>query len=158
MNELRLFLGFCSSYWRFVVGFAKMVWPLTKLLWVEKAEEEQETSQKVHPTRGPRKSQGRLVRPIWTNFFQFKLGLTSAPILAYADPSKPYEQHVDTSTGGLGSVLYQEQNWLLSPVTYVSWSLTPSETIYPTHKLEFLALKCTIVGKLKEYLFGVHLR
>lgn len=74
--------------------------------------------------------------------------------MAYADPGLPYELHVDASREGLGGVLYQEQNGRLRPVAYVSRSLTPAEKNYPIHKLEFLALKWTVVDKLRDYLYG----
>lgn len=66
-------------------------------------------------------------------------------MLAYADPSLPYELHVDASRDGLGGVLYQHQAGKLRPIVYVSRSLAPSENNYPVHKLEFLALKWTVV-------------
>ena len=37
----------------------------------------------------------------------FHIYLTEDPVLAYADPSKFYELHVDASWDGLGGVLYQ---------------------------------------------------
>lgn len=40
--------------------------------------------------------------------------LTVSPVLAVADPSKPYLLHINTSLIGLGEVLYQkqEEEWL----------------------------------------------
>lgn len=75
-------------------------------------------------------------------------------MLVYADPTKPYELHVDASRDGLGGILYQDQDSGLRPVAYVSCSLTPSEKNYPVHKLKFLALKWAVVDKLKDYLYG----
>ena len=40
--------------------------------------------------------------------------LSSHPVLAYADFTKPFILHTDASTEGLGAVLYQEQSMLLS--------------------------------------------
>lgn len=39
-------------------------------------------------------------------------------------------------------------------MAYVSRSLTPAEKNYTIHKLEFLALKWTVVDKLRDYLYG----
>ena len=160
ITELRSFLGFCSYYRRFVEGFAKIAQPLNTLLRMEGAEDESmpfEPGSSAHGIRKPRES----IQEEWTDqceraFLQLKGSLTQAPVLAYADPAKPYELHVDASREGLGGVLYQEYDGLLRPVAYVSRGLTPSEKNYPTHKLEFLALKWTVVDKLKDYLYGAN--
>lgn len=39
-------------------------------------------------------------------------------------------------------------------IAYASRGLTPSESRYPAHKLEFLALKWSIVEKFHDYLYG----
>uniref|UniRef100_A0A8C5QJQ2 Gypsy retrotransposon integrase-like protein 1 n=1 Tax=Leptobrachium leishanense TaxID=445787 RepID=A0A8C5QJQ2_9ANUR len=158
VTELRSFLGFCSYYRRFVGGFAKIVQPLNKLLQKETTEEGCKVSDKNPSALGPRKAR-ESIQGEWTSqcegsFVKLKESLTRAPVLAYADPHKPYELHVDASRETLGGVLYQEYDGLLRPVAYVSRSLTPSEKNYPTHKLEFLALKWAVVDKLKDYLYG----
>lgn len=76
------------------------------------------------------------------------------PVLAYADPSKFYELHVDASWDGLGGVLYQEAEGKLCPIAYVSRSLTSSEKNYSVHKLEFLPLKWAVVDKRQDFLNG----
>uniref|UniRef100_A0A8C5R697 Reverse transcriptase/retrotransposon-derived protein RNase H-like domain-containing protein n=1 Tax=Leptobrachium leishanense TaxID=445787 RepID=A0A8C5R697_9ANUR len=158
VTELRSFLGFCSYYRRFVGGFAKIAQPLNKLLQKESTEEGCKASDRNPSSPGPRKAR-ESIQGEWTSqcegaFTKLKESLTRAPVLAYADPHKPYELHVDASREGLGGVLYQEYGGLLRPVAYVSRSLTPSEKNYPTHKLEFLALKWAVVDKLKDYLYG----
>uniref|UniRef100_A0A8C5MHF9 Reverse transcriptase/retrotransposon-derived protein RNase H-like domain-containing protein n=1 Tax=Leptobrachium leishanense TaxID=445787 RepID=A0A8C5MHF9_9ANUR len=145
-------------YRRFVGGFAKIAQPLNKLLQKETTEEGCKVSDQNPSAPGPRKAR-ESIQGEWTSqcegaFVKLKESLTRAPVLAYADPHKPYELHVDASREGLGGVLYQEYGGLLRPVAYVSRSLTPSEKNYPTHKLEFLALKWTVVDKLKDYLYG----
>lgn len=62
--------------------------------------------------------------------------------------------HVAASREGLGGVLYQDQGDGLRPIAFVSRRLTPSEKNYPTHKLEFLALKWDVTNKLHDYLSG----
>ena len=157
VTELRSFLGFCSYYRRFVEGFAKIAHPLTELL---KNQEEAglDSDKPGKPKEGPRKKK-ESIKDQWTpqceeTFRQLKWSLTTAPVLAYADPTRPYELHVDASRDGLGGVLYQEYDRHLRPIAYVSRSLTPAERNYPTHKLEFLALKWAVVDKLKDYLYG----
>lgn len=51
-------------------------------------------------------------------------------------------------------MLYQHRAGKLRPIAYVSRSLAPSENNYPVHKLEFLALKWTVVDKLRDNLYG----
>lgn len=83
--------------------------------------------------------------------------LTSAPILAFADFTKPFVLEVDASHQGLGAVLSQDQNGKLKPVAYASRSLRGSERNmenYSSTKLEFLALKWAISEKFREYLLG----
>ena len=80
--------------------------------------------------------------------------LTVAPVLAYADFSKPFFIHTDASANGLGGILFQEQDGVKKPIAFASRSLSPSESRYPTCKLEFLALKWCITEKFKEYLYG----
>jgi len=82
--------------------------------------------------------------------------LTSAPILAVADPSLPYELHVDSSGHSLGAVLYQKKDGLPRVIAYGSRMLKPAEQRYPTHKREFLALKWAITEQFHEYLYGAN--
>ena len=79
---------------------------------------------------------------------------TTTPILAYADFVKPFKLHTDASVLGLGTVLYQVHAAVEKVISYVSRSLTKSETKYPCHKLEFLCLKWAITEKFHEYLYG----
>ncbi|XP_068118921.1 uncharacterized protein [Hyperolius riggenbachi] len=158
VSELRSFLGFCSYYRRFVEGFAKIARPLNELLKNYGEEDDSKPPNHSQSAKGPQKSK-EAIEDEWTYeceqaFEKLKWGLTHAPVLAYADPARPYELHVDASREGIGGVLYQEHDGQLRPVAYVSRSLSPSEKNYPTHKLEFLALKWAVVDKLKDYLYG----
>ncbi len=80
--------------------------------------------------------------------------LTSAPVLGFADPSLPYVLTTDASTTGLGAALYQEQEGRMRVIAFASRGLTKSETRYPAHKLEFLALKWAVTTKFSDYLYG----
>lgn len=80
--------------------------------------------------------------------------LTSAPVLGFADPKLAYMLHTDASTSGLGAALYQEQEGEMRVIDYASRGLSSSEKRYPAHKLEFLALKWSIVEKFHDYLYG----
>ena len=78
-----------------------------------------------------------------------------APILAYADFTKPFKLHTDACGTGLGAVLYQTQeDGTEAVIAYASKSLSKAESHYPAHKLEFLTLKWVVVEKFREYLYG----
>ena len=89
-----------------------------------------------------------------TSFDQLKELCTTAPILAYADFTKPCKLHTDANVLGSGLVLYQVHKGIEKVISYASRSLTQSKTKYPVHKLEFLCLKWTITEQFHEYLYG----
>lgn len=62
--------------------------------------------------------------------------------------------HTDASGEGLGAALYQQQGGKLRVIAYASRGLSKSEKNYPTHKLEYLALKWAVCDKFNDYLYG----
>lgn len=91
------------------------------------------------------------------SFEALKARLVSAPVLAYADFSRPFILEVDASHSGLGAVLSQELEGVVRPVAYASRGFKPTErnmTNYSSMKLEFLALKWAMTEKFREYLLG----
>ena len=80
-------------------------------------------------------------------FETLKQQLISAPILGYANFELPFEIHTDASGTALGAVLYQEQDGFKKVISYASRGLTKSEKHYPSHRLEFLALKWAVCDK-----------
>ena len=92
------------------------------------------------------------------SFNKLKDALTSAPVLAYPDYSKPFILETDTSLKGLGAVLTQEDdkgNFRI--ISYASHTLKPHECSmrnYSSAKLELLALKWAVCEKFKDYLIG----
>ena len=88
-------------------------------------------------------------------FDDLKTLCTTAPILAYANFTKPFKLHTDACGTGLGAVLYQtKEDATKAVIAYASRSLNKAESHYPAHKLEFLALKWAVVEKFHEYLYG----
>ncbi|KAG1926671.1 interleukin-1 receptor accessory protein-like 1-A [Pimephales promelas] len=159
LKSLRSFLGFCGYYRRFIKGYSSVVRPLTDLT-------------KGYPPAGKGKTKPKTVaaqgyfkeaEPFgdrWTTecteaFREIIYRLTHAPVLAFADPSRPYILHVDASMNGLGAVLNQEYPDGLRPVAYASRKLSETEKRYTIHQLEFLALKWAVVDKFHDYLYGV---
>lgn len=169
ISDLRSFLGFSGYYRRFVKDYSRISYPLNQLLkgCITTGKSEQKSGggkdAKLFKANGETKQFFYPSEPFglrWdskceTAFEMLKQRLTEAPILAFADPKLPYTLHVDASREGLGGVLYQDQGSGLRPVAFVSRSLSPSEKNYPTHKLEFLALKWAVTEKLHDYLYGV---
>ena len=96
VSELRSFLGFASYYRYFVEGFAKLASPLHKLV------------AKLAGTKS-KKGSGQEFQAAWTlqceeSFEALKSKLTSAPVLAFADFSRPFILETDASHSGLGAV------------------------------------------------------
>ena len=88
-------------------------------------------------------------------FLLLKRLCTEAPVLAYANYTRPFKVHTDASEGGLGAILYQTQDDGTDKViAYASRSLKKSEQKYHSSKLEFLALKWAITDQFHEYLYG----
>lgn len=149
VSELRSFLGFAGYYRRFVEGFSKLAGPLHKLV------------ADLSNGKGKRRA-GQDLGAAWTgqcedSFEALKARLVSAPVLAYADFSRPFILEVDASHCGLGAVLSQEQDGAVRPVAYASRGLRPTErnmSNYSSMKLEFLALKWAMTEKFREYLLG----
>ena len=83
-------------------------------------------------------------------FSLLKQALLQAPVLKFADYSKPFVLETDASSDGLGAVLLQEgEDGKLHPIAYGSRSLTKAERNYHSGKTEFLTLKW---DHFKEYL------
>ena len=87
-------------------------------------------------------------------FSRLKVMCTPAKVLAFADFKKWFKLQTDASTIGLGTVLCQEQGGKDQVIGYASRALSKSESGYPAHKLEFLALKWTITECFQEFLYS----
>ena len=77
--------------------------------------------------------------------------LTSAPVLAQPDTTKPFDVYCDASGTGLGCVLMQDNR----AIAYASRALRPHELNYPTHDLE-LAAVIHALKMWRHYLMGTH--
>ena len=87
-------------------------------------------------------------------FDDLKRPCTTMPIHAYVDFTRTFKLHTDTCGSGLGAVLYQtHEDGVGAVIAYTSWSLKKTESHYPAHKLELLALKWVVVRKFHEYLY-----
>ena len=66
--------------------------------------------------------------------------LCSAPILAFVDYELPFMLHTDASNGGLGAVLYQQQQGHKRVIAYASRGLRPSEKL-PSTQAEIFGIE-----------------
>ena len=129
-TELRSFLGFTNYYRCFIKGYAKVTHPLYDQISRDNAAHKKRKIQWMDECQG--------------TFDMLKVLCTFAPILAFADFTKPFKLHSDASAIGLGAILYQEQDGRDRVIRYVIKALSKSESCYPAHKLEFLALRWSV--------------
>ena len=148
--ELRAFLGFAGYYRCFVKDFSKIAKPLYEL--VSSCNAEIKVNRKLSPPFEDR------WHPDCTRAMQIlKDKLSEAPILGYADYTKPFILETDASLHGLGAVLSQEQDGQKRVIAYASRSLRPTEknmSNYSSMKLEMLALKWAVTEKFRSFLLG----
>lgn len=134
VKSLQRFLGLAVYYRRFVQNFARLAAPLYELLkdgvpfkWTSRQDEAVNN---------------------------LKNALTSAPVLAHPDYTKPFLVHTDASTTGLGVVLGQmDDENREHPILFLSRTLTPAEKNYGSTEMECLAMIWAI-KKLHPYLDG----
>ena len=142
VTEVRSFLGFMGYYCRFIPKFAQVACPLHELT----------SGENVGKKKAAIKWDSRCQQV----FDDLKTLCTMAPILAYANFTKPFKLHTDACGTGLGTVLYQtKEDGTEAVIAYASRSLNKAESHYPAHKLEFLTLKWAVVEKFHEYLYGL---
>ena len=150
VEEVRRFLGFVGFLRKFMKDFGKVARPLHNLLKErdsgKSTKKKQKSRKQYYPFEWDKDKQSA--------FDQLKKLCCSAPVLAFANYSKPFILHTDASGDGLGAVLYQEQDGSERPLAYASRSLNKAERNYPAHKLEFLALKWAVTDKFHDYLYG----
>ena len=150
-DDLRRFLGFCGYMRKFVRNFSQICEPLNELLKGEPLRKKD---------RRKFKSNASKVKPfVWEKCHEdaFRVlirELTQAPVLAFADYDQEFVLQTDASTSGLGAVLYQHQDGHKRVIAYASRTVSQSESRYPAHKLEMLALKWAVCDKFKDYLLG----
>lgn len=154
VRDVKAFLGFCGFYRRWVPRFSEIVKPLNELT---AGYLPAKTARKTG--KRPQLTLSSDVSHQWGDRHQTAFGkviqaLTTAPVLGFPDPQLPFKLHCDASGTGLGAVLYQKQGTKDVVIAYASRGLNKSETNYPAHKREFLALKWAMSEKFHDYLLG----
>ena len=138
-TEIRQFTGMTGFFRRFIKGYAKIAKPLNDLLEGEASKLKSEELE--------------LTLEALQAFEDLKKKCMTAPVLVFADFQKPFRLETDASREGLGAVLLQESDdGQYHPVAFASWELKGGEPKYHSSKLEFLALKCSMMEQFWEYL------
>lgn len=148
-KEVLQFLGFVGYYRRYMSGYSALAAPLYRLT----------SGDPKRKKRGRNKSLTPDPPFLWTEdcetaFQTLKGRLTTAPVLGYPDYSLPFVLQTDASGEGLGAVLVQVQGGKERVIAFASRGLSPAETRYRAHKLEFLALKWAVTDKFYDHLYG----
>ncbi|KAF8675323.1 hypothetical protein RHS04_06715 [Rhizoctonia solani] len=121
VKEVQSFLGFANSLCCFVANFSHMAWLLHNLV------------KKDTPWKWLEKEQGA--------FESIKEAITNAPVLAHADPSKPYFLETNALGAALGSILSQcQEDSRLHPLGFLSELLKGAKQNYNAHNKELLAI------------------
>ena len=137
-KDVRLFLGLCGYYRKFIADFATVATSLSNLT---------------------RKGEPNKVN--WTDkcevaFKQLKESLMQAPILVTPDWSLPFVLQTDASATGLGYVLSQiNAKGEEHPIAYASKKLLQSEKNYSSIEREMLAI-IKGIKHFRTYLEGTH--
>ncbi|GBG63465.1 hypothetical protein CBR_g38083 [Chara braunii] len=134
LTQVRAFLGLASYYRRFIKGFAGIAKPLTNL---------------------PKKEE----QLIWTleceaAFQALKEALTSTPVLARPDPTRPFALYTDWQPQAISAVLTQpDKDGRKHVIEYASKTLSQAQANYEACKGECLAVVWGI-QRFRPYLYG----
>ena len=142
--DVRSFLGFVGHYRRFIKNFSKISKPIREVI----------TGLENQSKRTAKKTFIEWTEAANSAFEHLKESCVSTPILAYPDYQLSFILHTDSSSEGFGAVLCQRQEGKLRVIAHASRSVSKTESNYPAHKLEFLALEWAACEKFHEYLYG----
>lgn len=127
-RALRGFLGLTGYYRRFVRGYGQIAKPLTQLLKKGAFKWDQESD---------------------LAFNQLKKAMSTTPVLAMPDFSRPFTVETDASYTGIGAVLMQDGQ----PLAYLSKALSSKHLGLSTYEKELLAV-IMATQKWRTYLLG----
>ena len=117
--DVRSFLGFVGYYRRFIKNFSRITKPIREVI----------TGLENQSKRAAKKTYIEWSDTANTAFEHLKAMCVSTPILAYLNYQLPFTLHTDSSTDGLGAVLYQKQDGKMRVIAYASRSVSKAEQI-----------------------------
>jgi len=121
LKDVQAFLGFANFYRRFILGYSKIVAPLTAL------------------TKKDQRFQWNLTAQ--SAFERLKEAFCSAPILAHFDPDRECIVETDASDYVSAGILSQyDDSEVLHPVAYFSKKHSPAECNYEIYDKELMAI------------------
>ena len=135
VTDVRMYIGFCSYYRKFICRFADIAAPLYNLM-------------------------RKQVRFEWSAecqvaFDRLKEALVSSPVLAQPRHDGQFILDTDASMVGIGAVLSQMQDGQERVVAYSSRRLSDAERRYSVTRLELLAVVYGL-RQYRQYLLGRH--
>ena len=142
VREIRSFIGMCSFYRRFIPNFSEIAEPIIDL-----------TRKHAHFKWSDKHQKA---------FQYLKDSLTVVPLLAYADPNKPYTLYTDASGTCIGACLTQAAETEdphfhnvpnEKPIYYLSHKLSRTQCKWSTVEKEAYAIHFAL-QKLDHYLHG----
>ena len=134
VKELQQFLGFANFYRRFILGYSRIISPLTRLL--------------------KKDSEFNVDESAKAAFGRIKSAFTDASFLKHFDPSLPTIMETDASDYAISGVLSQYHGKTLFPVAFMSRKMNPAERNYEIHDKELLAI-VEAVKLWRHYLEGL---
>ncbi|KAI7935554.1 hypothetical protein MJO28_016425 [Puccinia striiformis f. sp. tritici] len=137
ITELQSFLGFCSYYRQHIPKFANITKSLYEIC----------GKNVIYEMTHPRVKDYEALRDL----------MTTAPVLAQPDYTKPFILYIDACLDGLGAALHQEfqidDKPVEKPVLFISRQIKSTERKYGASQMECLALVWSL-EKLHYYLEG----
>ncbi len=133
IHQLKSFLGLAGYYRKFILNYSAISNALNELTKKQVAFNWSTVEQ--------------------TAFEQLKQAVTTAPVLATVDPSKPFTLYTDASGYAVGAALMQDQGNGNQPIAFYSHKMNDHEKRYAVYEQELLAVKLALV-EWRHYLLG----
>ena len=133
VKDVRSFVGVTNFYRKFIPNYSKIASPLLDLTGKHASFQWSDKCQK--------------------SFEELKGALTTPPVLAFPDMSKPFILYCDASDTTFGAVLTQKFNGNERPIQYMSQRLSATQKKWPILQKEAFAIYSAI-EKFRHYLHG----